>query len=223
MFNLTIKCFTIPQFHYLTILPLNWYNNFLKLPWYLVYSFMFLVDLHYTLFQSIWANTKNQAWINKTVITWALPSKPFITLLWFRNEWSITFLILEIWPSCIIAFQVCHYLAVVLVNKSSYSEGINHSHHITRYLQLPYSIHTMIEIFQVDHYVVLSSEITITISDGWQNIKSCINKHIIHRAMINWRPYCITTFESIHITNKDLNHFINGEINTGIFYWLKLW
>ena len=63
-------------------------------------------------------------------------------------------------------FRVCHYFVVVIINIGRYYVRINNLRHIERSLKLPYFIQTMLEKFQVYHYVVLSLEIAPTTSDG---------------------------------------------------------
>ena len=71
--------------------------------------------------------------------------------------------------------------------------------------------------------MILSSEITTTTSYGRQNIKSCIQNHIVCRTMMDWGSYRINHFKSDHLPNISLKHFIDGERNTGLFDCLKLW
>ena len=54
-----------------------------------------------------------------------------------------------------------------------------HFRHNARSLQFPYSINKKIERVQVQQYAFLLSEISITMGDGWQNIKSWIQNRIL--------------------------------------------
>ena len=54
-----------------------------------------------------------------------------------------------------------------------------------------------------------------------KNIESWIQNHIISRTTTNGCSYRMNLFKYTHFNNKALRNFINGESNTGIFYFLN--
>ena len=115
-------------------------------------------------------------------------------------------------------FKVYHCWTVFIVYKTIYYGSIYHCHHITQYLQSTTFIKTMFLKVRLYHYEFLSPENLTTTSDEWQNIKSWINSHVICIATtIRW-SFRNNHFESVHLTNTALKHFINDERNTGLFH-----
>ena len=101
-------------------------------------------------------------------------------------------------------WKVCHYLEVVIINKLWYDERVYNFHQIMCSLICPYYLQEILEKAQVDHYVILFSEIPTTRSYDWQNINICIKNHVICGTTMNWNSYRVTIFQSTRLPNTAL-------------------